>query len=339
MSEPMSSRSVTARDVFAAAARIAPLARETPLERATALSADLGLDLWLKLEALQVTGSFKFRGALNRLLTLPKVVRDGGVITCSAGNHGLGVARAAELTGTRATIVVPENVSAAKLAGLRREQVETIVAGANYDAAEAYARELALESGKVFVSPYNDPDVIAGAGTVALETLRQFPACGTLVVPVGGGGLASGVGLVARAISPTIEVLGVQAAVSPAMHASRRARKRLAVPAEPTLADGLAGNVEAGSITFPLVREYVNDVLLVSEAEIGAAMRSFVDVHHLIVEGAGAVGLAAARSGLLATAPGPIVLVVSGRNVSTEVLAPLLARAEDGVQYGCYSEP
>lgn len=330
MSDPAAERVVTLRDVFHAAARIAPWVRQTPLERSAAFSAELGLDLWLKLETAQHTGSFKFRGALNRLLTLTEVERAAGIITCSAGNHGLGVAMAAELTGVRATIVVPENVSGAKLAGLRRERVETIVTGADYDSAEAYARELATASGRTFVSPYNDPAVIAGAGTVALETLLHLPSCGTLVVPVSGGGLAAGVGLVAKTIAPSIRVIGVQAAASPAMHAAVRAGRLVLVPEEPTLADGLAGNVETGSITFPLVRDFLDDLLLVSEASIAGAIRAFVDLQHVIVEGAGAVGLAAARAGLLAEMPGPIVLVVSGRNVATEVLVSLLAPVESG---------
>lgn len=316
---------VTLRDTFQAAARLAPWLRETPLERAVAFSEELGLDLWLKLETAQHAGSFKFRGALNRLLTLPDAGRINGVVTCSAGNHGLGIAMAARITGIRATIVVPENVSRAKLAGLRREQAETIVAGADYDAAETYARELALARGRTYVSPYNDPAVIAGAGTIGLEILRQLPDCGTVVVPVGGGGLAAGVGLAVKSIASSIRVVGVQAAASPAMHAAVRAGHQVAVTNEPTLADGLAGNVESGSITFPLVRDLLDDLLLASEPEIAAAMRAFVDTHQLIVEGAGAVGLAAARAGQLAGAPGPVVLVVSGRNVATAVLARVLA--------------
>lgn len=325
MSDPGNAPPLTLRDVFAAAARIAPWADDTPLEQSAELSAEVGLDLWLKLETAQVTGSFKYRGALNRFLTLPEAGRAGGVVTCSAGNHALGVARAAALTGAPATIVVPENVSRAKLAGLRRARTDTIVAGATYDEAEAHARQLATTSGRLFVSPYNDATVVAGAGTVALEVLRRLPASGTLVVPVGGGGLASGVGLVAKTIAPSIRVIGVQAAASPTMHASLRAGRQVVAPERPTVADGLAGNVEAGSITFPLAQRYLDDLLLVTEADIRAAMRAFIDLHHFIVEGAGAVGLAAARAGLLASAPEPIVLIVSGRNVSSDVLAPLFA--------------
>jgi threonine dehydratase len=312
--------------VFLAMARIAPHVRRTPLERSAALSAECGREVYLKLECLQRTSSFKLRGALNRLLTLPERTRERGIVTCSAGNHGLGVAEAAQLTGVAATVVVSEHASPAKVAGLRRTGVELIEHGADYDAAEAFAHELAARRGLTFVSPYNDPAVIAGAGTVALEILLDLPEAGLLVVPVGGGGLASGVGLVAKAIDPAVRVVGAQPAASTAMHAALAAGRLAPVAEEPTLADGLAGNVEPGSITFPLIQQYLDDLILVDEAAIAAAMRAFLDRHHLVVEGAGAVGLAALQRGLLSPADGPTVLIVSGGNVATSVLAEVLAR-------------
>ena len=316
---------VTLHDVFLAAARVGPHVRRTPLERSAPLSAELGLEVWLKLESLQRTGSYKLRGALNRLLTLPPEARGRGILTCSAGNHGLGVAKAARLTGVAATIVVPENASLAKLAGLRRSGVELIVTGRDYDAAEARARALAAERGLPFVSPYNDPAVIAGAGTVALEVLRELPDAAIVVVPVGGGGLAAGVGVVARAVNPALRVVGAQSEASPAMHAALAAGRLVPVVEAPSLADGLAGNVEAGSITFPLVRDGLDEVVLVSEETIADAMLALLDRHHLVVEGSGAVGLAALRGGLLVHPRGPVVLLVSGGNVATDVLARLLA--------------
>ncbi|HEX5504502.1 MAG TPA: threonine/serine dehydratase [Thermomicrobiales bacterium] len=316
---------VTLRDVFLAMARIAPHVRRTPLERSAALSAECGREVYLKLECLQRTGSFKLRGALNRLLTLPEGARERGIVTCSAGNHGLGVAEAARLTGVAATVVVSAHASPAKVAGLRRTGVELIEHGADYDAAEAYAHELAARRGLTFVSPYNDPAVIAGAGTVALEILLELPEAGLLVVPVGGGGLASGVGLVAKAIDPAVRVVGAQPAASPAMHAALAAGRLVPVAEAPTLADGLAGNVEPGSITFPLIQQHLDDLVLVDEAAIAAAMRAFLDRHHLVVEGAGAVGMAALQRGLLPPTDGPTVLIVSGGNVATSVLAGVLA--------------
>ncbi len=318
----------TMRDVLLAARRIAPYVLRTPLERSAALSAELGVEVWLKLEGQQRTGSFKLRGALNRLLTLSDEARARGVLTCSAGNHGLGVAEAARLTGIAATIVVPQNASPAKVEGLRRTGVETLLIGADYDAAEAAAPQIAAARGLTFVSPYDDPAVIAGAGTVALEILLDLPHAGTIVVPVGGGGLASGIGVVARTLAPDVRTIGVQSAASAAMAASLAAGAIVPVASDPTLADGLAGNIAAGSITFPLVRQHIERVETVPETAIAAAMLTFLDRHHLIVEGSGAVGLAALQLGRLADAPGPLVLIVSGSNVATATLARLLAERQ-----------
>ena len=316
---------VTFRDILLAARRIAPHIRRTPTERSAVLSAELGAEIWLKLECQQRTGSFKLRGALNRLLTLPDDAKARGVLTCSAGNHGLGIAEASRLTGIAATIVVPQNASTAKVEALRRAGVELLLVGRDYDEAEAQAPEIARERGLAFVSPYDDPAVIAGAGTVALEALLDLPETGTIIVPVGGGGLASGIGLAARALLPGVRIIGVQSVASAAMTASLAAGELVPVDSDPTLADGLAGNIAAGSITFPIVRDTLDDVLTVSEASIARAMHTFLDRHHLIVEGSGAVGLAALQEGLLPATPGPILLIVSGSNVATKTLASVLA--------------
>jgi threonine dehydratase len=280
---------------------------------------------------LQRTGSFKLRGALNRLLTLTDEERRRGILTCSAGNHGLGVAEASRLLGIAAMVVVPENASPAKVAGLRRTGVELLLLGAGYDEAEARARALATERGLTFVSPYNDPAVVAGAGTVALEVLLDLPEAAAIVVPVGGGGLAAGVALAAKAINPALRVVGAQPESSPAMHAALAAGRLVPIDEGPTLADGLAGNVEAGSLTFPLLQRHLDELALVGEEAIAAAMLAYLDRHHLVVEGAGAVGLAALQTGRIAAPQGPVVLIVSGGNVATGVLARLLASRESGV--------
>lgn len=320
----MAASPVALHDVVLAAARIAPFVRRTPLERSAPLSAELGIDVWLKLECWQRTGSFKLRGALNRLLTLPEEARGRGVLTCSAGNHGLGVAEASRLAGVPVTVVVPRNASPAKLAALRLSGVELLVFGADYDEAEGRAPEIARESGLTFVSPYDDPAVVAGAATATLEILEELPEAGTLLVPVGGGGLASGAGVVAGAVAPGLRVVGVQAAASAAMHAALAAGRLVRVSDRPTLADGLAGNVAAGSITFPLVRDGLAEIVLVDEDAIGAAMLVLLDRHQIVVEGSGAVGLAALRSGVVTLPPGPVILLVSGGNVATKVLSGLL---------------
>lgn len=316
---------VTLHDIFLAACRTAPHILGTPLERSAVLSEELGREIWLKLECQQRTGSFKLRGALNRLLTLSPEVRARGVLTCSAGNHGLGVAEAARLADIQATIVVPENASPAKVAALRRAGVELLMVGADYDAAEAKAPQIAAERGLTFVSPYNDPYVIAGAGTVALEIMRDLPGVGTILVPVGGGGLASGVGVATKSINPRVRVVGVQSDASAPMVAALAAGHLVTVTCDDSLADGLAGNIAPGSITFPLVRDHLDEVITVPETAIAAAMRTYLDRHHLVVEGSGAVGLAALQSGKIPALPEPLVLIVSGSNVATSVLAGLLA--------------
>ncbi len=306
-------------DVRAAAERIRPYVVHTPLERSASLSQQSGADIWLKLECFQNTGSFKLRGAVNALLLLGDDRRQKGVITASAGNHGLGVARAAALLGVAATVVVPETASTAKIDALRRSGAELLLRGATYDDAEAAAQQLARERKIAFVSAYNDPDVVAGGGTLALEILDDLPDARTLVVPAGGGGLIGGTGVAAHGIDPRIVVYGVQSEASPALHVAQQAGHRVDVDVQDSLADGLAGNVEEGSITLDLLREHVRQVALVSEADIAAAMRFLAREEHVLVEGSAAVGVAALQRQLLDLS-GPTVVVLTGRNVATSVL-------------------
>jgi len=306
-------------DVRAATERIRPYVVHTALERSASLSQQSGADIWLKLECFQNTGSFKLRGAVNALLLLGDDRRQKGVITASAGNHGLGVARAAALLGVAATVVVPETASTAKIDALRRSGAELLLRGATYDDAEAAAQQLARERKIAFVSAYNDPDVVAGGGTLALEILDDLPDARTLVVPAGGGGLIGGTGVAAHGIDPRIVVYGVQSEASPALHVAQQAGHRVDVDVQDSLADGLAGNVEEGSITLDLLREHVRQVALVSEADIAAAMRFLAREEHVLVEGSAAVGVAALQRQLLDLS-GPTVVVLTGRNVATSVL-------------------
>ena len=308
-------------DIRAAATRLGPFIVRTPLERSARLSELCEAEVWLKLECFQLTGSFKLRGALNALLSLSEAERGRGVITASAGNHGLGVARAAALVGVAATVVVPETGSPAKIAALRRSRAEVILHGATYDAAEALGRRLAAERGGLFVSAYNDAAVVAGGGTVAVEILEDLPATRTLVVPAGGGGLISGIGLAAHDHDAGLVVYGAQSEASPALHLARRAGRRVPVEVRDSLADGLAGNVEPGSITFDLVREHVRDIVLVTESDIAAAMRFLLEHEQVVVEGAAAVGVAALRRRLLDLGRShPTVVVLTGRNVAASTL-------------------
>ena len=311
---------VTLLDVLAAARRIAPYVQRTPVERSSHLSDALGADVWLKLECFQTTGSFKLRGALNALLSLDDDARRRGVTTASAGNHGLGVARAASLTGLPACVVVPESASAAKVELLRQSGCELILHGLDYDAAEAYAIDLAARRETTFVSAYDHPSVVAGGGTLALEILEALPETDLLVVPAGGGGLISGVALTAKSAKPSVQVIGVQSTASPSLHATLAAGRQVPVPILDSLADGLSGNIAVGSITVDLAVRYVDEVVLVEESEIAAAMRATLEHEHVLVEGSAAVPVAALQTGKLPVAGRRVVLLLTGRNVAPSVL-------------------
>jgi threonine dehydratase len=302
-------------DVRAAAERIQKYVVRTPLERSVALSDRCGVDVWLKFECFQATGSFKLRGALNALLQLPEAT---SVVTASAGNHGLGVARAAQLLGRQATVVVPETASQAKVEALRHSGAELLQIGSTYDDAEAAGRYLAKQRSIPFISAYNDPGVVAGAGTIALEILEGLPPTRTLLVPAGGGGLIGGIGIAVHGLEPSVTVIGAQSVASPALHAALQAGALVTVDILPSLADGLAGNVEAGSITLELLQQHVKQVALVEENHIAAAMRWLLQNEHVLVEGSGAVGVAALLQGH--PVDGPVVVVLTGRNVAATVL-------------------
>ena len=278
----------TREDVVAAAERIRPLLEPTPLVESDGFR--------LKLESLQPTGSFKVRGAVAALSVLEPGTH---VVTASAGNHGLAVAWAAERLGFDATIVVAETASPAKIEGIRRFPATLVVHGHDYDEAERHG--LSLEG--TYVSPYNDREVIAGAGTVALE----LGDAETIVVPVGGGGLASGIGLASEA-----RVVGVVPEAFPAMRAALDAGRLVEITGSDTVADGLHGNIEPGSVTFELVRDHVDEVVTVTEDELAAAMRFLAFTHGLVVEGAGAAAVAAIRAG---KADGGVA-IVTGRNIA-----------------------
>jgi threonine dehydratase len=305
----------TFRDVIAAAHRIRPHIRKTPLEPAFGLSEKF----FLKLENWQRTGSFKARGAINRLLLLSESERHAGVITASAGNHGLGVALAAELLGVPATIVVPENAAQAKIKALQRYAVTLIRYGQDYDDAEVYARNLSKERGAFFLHAFDDPQVIAGQGTVGWEVLEERPEITTLVVPIGGGGLISGVAVAAKSINPDVFIVGVQPEASPAMVRALDHGAVVETPFEPTIADGLAGRF-VSDLTLRLTQAYVDQVVTVSEQSIHDAMRRLICDMHLMVEGSAAVGLAAVLEGAVSLQQGPIAVIVTGRNVSESVL-------------------
>ncbi|HXU34925.1 MAG TPA: threonine/serine dehydratase [Blastocatellia bacterium] len=319
-----STQDLTIEDVKNAQRRIASLARRTPLERSRRLSEHDKRDVFLKLECFQLTGSFKLRGAMSKLSALTEEQRARGVLTVSAGNHGLAVAHCCEALGLQATIVVPESASRAKVEAIRRFPVTLIERGADYDSAERAAREMERESGATFVSPYNDPEVIAGQGTIALELFEDKPDLEVIIVPIGGGGLIAGVAIAAKSINPRVKVYGVEPSVSPTMTAALEAGRIIETKEDPTIADGCAGNIEPGSITFPLIQKFVDDVFLVSEESIQNAIVSVAREEHLVIEGSAALSIAALDyAGLEST---NVCSIVSGRNISLDTFAELISR-------------
>jgi len=283
----------------------------------------LGTDVVLKLESLQPTGSFKVRGAVVAVARLRAEDPDRAVVTASAGNHGLGVAFAAHRFGVRAVVVIPQNASEAKRRALEAFDVAVVRHGLTYD--EAESRALALDdAGARFVSAYNDPDVIAGQGTIALELFDQVPGLTTIIAPVGGGGLVAGLGLAATH-GQGVGVRGIETSSSPAVSAAVSAGRVVTVPVRATLADGLAGNLEPGSVTIPLITRGVEQLAAVEEEAIAAAVRFLAFEHGLVVEPSGAVGVAALLSGAVAPGRGPTAVVVTGRNISAPLLGELLS--------------
>ncbi len=314
-------RRLTLDDLEQARAALRPHLLPTPLRRSHALR-ERGA--WLKLECWQPTGSFKVRGALNLLSSLTPDERRRGVVAASAGNHALGVAFAAQaLGGIPATLFVPESAPRAKLEKLRAFPVDVRVGGRTYDDAYAAARAHAEGVGATYVHAFDDPRTAAGQGTLALELLEQLPEIGSLVVPVGGGGLISGCAVALRALRPGARVVAVQPEASPALRESLRAgRPLLEYPAGPTLADGLAGGI--GELLW-LHRELVDEVVEVAEAEIEEAIVALLAEDQVVCEASGAIAAAALRGGRLVHLPGPVVAVLTGANLDVHVLARLLA--------------
>ena len=309
---------ITVADVYAAAARLAPYIRHTPIQPSPDLSALAGVELYLKLENLQRTGAFKIRGALNMLLTLPPEIAARGVLTASAGNHGQGVALAAKLLGYPATIVLPIGVSLAKLEAIERQGAQTVLAGGNYDEAAAYAHALCIERDLTYVHAFDCPPVIAGQGTIAPEMLADVPDLDTLVVPVGGGGLLAGIATAARALKPGLKIIGVQATGASAFADSFKGGERQARPVG-TIADGIAVRMP-GAYTFPIIAALVDDIVTVDDDAMARAMVLLLEREKLLAEAAGAAPLAAALGGLLPRDCGRVGLLISGGNVDPILL-------------------
>lgn len=311
-------------NVEAADRRIRPFVRETPLDHSPRLSAAWGAEVWLKLENTQVTGSFKVRGAVNRLLTLSAEECARGVVTASTGNHGAAVAYAMHRLGVPGTVFVPAGASPSKLAAIRAWGATVREHGVDGLEAELEARRRAAEWGLVYVSPYNDTQVVAGQGTVGAELARQMEGFDALFVAVGGGGLIGGTAGYLNALGRTTVVVGCSPERSRVMHESIRAGEVLELASDPTLSDGTAGGVERDSITFDLCDANVDRWELVTEDEIAEAMRIAIGDEHQLVEGAAGVALATARKVAADFPGGRLVVVLCGGNVGLEILRDVL---------------
>ena len=313
----------TVGDVRAAAARIEGRVLRTPLVRAEKLSALTGADIWLKLENLQYTGAFKQRGALNKLLSLSKEEQKRGVIAASAGNHSQGVAYNARKLGIAATIVMPETAPDVKVRQTRELGAEVVLSGLSFDDASAVARTLCEKQNLVFVHPFDDPEVIAGQGTLALEMIEDGPAFETMIIPIGGGGLIAGMALAIKDASPQTRILGAQAALFPSMvNALDRGDRPVGGN---TLAEGIAVK-EAGLLTREIVRDLVDDIILIEERPLERALSLLMNEQKLLVEGAGAMGLAAIFADPDRFKNRTVGLVLCGGNIDARLLSMILMR-------------
>jgi len=315
---------LTLDDVRAAAERLRGRVCRTPVLVSEALDAASGYSVHLKCENLQRAGSFKIRGALNKLLTLSEAERARGVVAFSSGNHAQGVALAARIVGTSATICMPTDAPALKLEATRGYGAEVVLYDRQKDDREAIARRIAADSGRVLVPPFDDYAIMAGQGTAALELFEEVPSLDALLAPVGGGGLMAGCSTVAKALSPATTIIGVEADTANDTYLSFRKGERVSIPPPPTIADGIRLTTP-GALTFPILKENLTDVALVSDEEILAAMRRLATEAHIVVEPTGAVPAAAVLSGRLPLPKGARVgVVLSGGNVDPALLASVL---------------
>lgn len=306
--------------------RLRPYIRRTYLEPSVYYSRLTGANVFFKCENLQHTGSFKARGALNKLLSLSETEKARGVVSASTGNHGAAVSFAASQVNTKALIFVPENAAPSKLAAIERLGGEIQVHGNDSVEAERYAQAYAGEHGLPFVSPYNDPQVIGGQGTIGLELLEQVPEMDAVFASVGGGGLIGGIAATVKQISPDVRIVGCWPENSQVMLLSIRAGQVLDLPSEPTLSDGTAGGVEAGAITFSLCRDLIDVYQTVSEGEIAEQMRRFMAAHHQLIEGSAAVPIAALVKERQKWVGKNVVIVLCGANVDLETLGEILEK-------------
>ena len=304
---------------------IAPFVNSTPLVRSQFLSNLCNCSVFLKLENLQITNSFKPRGAFNKLLHLSAEEKTLGIITASAGNHGQAVAYAAQKLNYPARVVVPKTTPKIKIDGIRKYGANLVLFGDTYDEAEQKAKDLARKDGCAYISPYNDELIIAGHGTIGIEIIEALPNADTVIVPVGGGGLISGICIAMKSLKPTVELLGVQSEASPVMYESLKAGKIVDAQKTTTIAEGLSGGIEKGSITFNIIQKCVDRVLLVKEETIRRAVYLLWNNEKQITEGSGAAAIAPIIEKEALFRDKTVVSVVTGGNIDDELFKTILA--------------
>jgi threonine dehydratase len=319
----MSIFETTATGAKAARARIDGLIYETPLLPSRGVGEATGVNLFFKAENFQLTGSFKLRGASNKFALLGSGAQ---TITASSGNHGIACSHAAAQTGARLTVVLPENVSAAKLARIRRYGSHVIIHGEHSGIAEKHARDLSQIHAITYVSPYNDADIIAGQGTAGLEMLEQHPNLDAVFISLGGGGLVSGIGATLKAANPGIKVFGVSAEMSAALAAAIGAGQVMDVPHGETLADGVAGGMDRDSLTLPIATAVIDELLWCSEDEIRAGLRAYAEKEHQIVEGSAGLALAGFMQVSKQLRGKDVAVVTCGSNYDAARILPLFSK-------------
>ncbi len=314
---------LTLDKVYQAGYALRGVARKTDIIHAPKLCP--GKDLYLKTENLQVTGSFKLRGAYYKMATLSEEERARGVIACSAGNHAQGVALAAKENGIKAVICLPDGAPISKVEATKSYGAEVCLVPGVYDDAYTRALQLRDECGYTFIHPFDDEEVIAGQATIALEIMDQLPNLDAVIVPIGGGGLIAGIAMVFKSINPSVKVYGVQAAGAPSMYNSYKSGKICALDSVYTIADGIAVK-KAGSLTYELISKYVDDIVTVTDDEISAAILALMEQQKLVTEGAGAASVAAAMFAGLPIEGKKTVCLLSGGNIDVTILSRIISR-------------
>ena len=316
---------VTLESILAARQRIRDVIYHSPCPYSLSLSQLCGCSIYCKLDHLQMTGSFKERGARNKLLLLSDAEKGAGVVAASAGNHALALAYHGKTIGIPVTVVMPKWAPLIKVRNCREFGATILFAGESYDDARQAARGLADQKKLTYIPGFDDADIIAGQGTLGLEILEDLPDVDVVIVPVGGGGLIAGVGWAIKSIKPTVQIIGVESACAPTLDASLKAGKVTRIETKPTLADGLAV-AEVGRLCFDIVKQVMDQLLLVDEAEIARAVLRLLELEKTVVEGAGAVPLAAAMDPAVDLARKKVVLLLSGGNIDVTVISKIIER-------------